>query len=161
VQIERVPLPGIGVSYTLRTSQGRHLGVVCHRNGRKELIIHAPDDPDTVQQSVTLTDVEAREVAELLHPVATVERVPDPGRQAGALTVATVPVTAGSPYDDRAVAEAVAGVRGITVVAVLSNGRVTTAPGPEHPLTHGDALVVAGTPASVRAFSRRLTPDDG
>ncbi|WP_328852743.1 potassium transporter TrkA [Micromonospora globbae] len=160
MQIERVPLPGIGVSYTLHTTQGRLLGVVCHRSGRRELVLYAPDDPDTVQRSLVLTDVEAREVAELLHPVATIEHVPDLERRAASLTVATVPVTAVSPYAGSTVGEAVAGVRGVTVIAVLSDGRSTTAPEPGHRIAHGDALVVAGTPDGVAALSRRLTPDD-
>ncbi|TDC37528.1 potassium transporter TrkA [Micromonospora sp. 15K316] len=160
MHIERVMLPGIGVGYTLRTAQGQLVGVVRHRGGRRDLVLYAPGDPDTVERSLALTAAESRELGELLHPVATLEHVPDLERGAGSLTVAAVPITAASPYVGRRLGEAVAGVRAVTVVAVLSGGRTTTAPGPEHRVTHGDALLVAGTPEGVGALSTRLTPEE-
>ncbi|MER7442857.1 cation:proton antiporter regulatory subunit [Micromonospora avicenniae] len=160
MQIERVVLPGIGVGYTLRTAQGRCVGVVCHRGGRRDLVLYASGDPDTVERSLALTAAESRELGELLHPVATIEHVPDLERSAGSLTVAAVPVTAASPHVGHSLGEVVAGVRAVTVVAVLSGGSTTTAPGPDHRITHGDALVVAGTSEGVAALSRRLTPEE-
>ncbi|MEV6369737.1 potassium transporter TrkA [Micromonospora sp. WP24] len=159
MHLERVMLPGIGVGYTLRTAQGQFVGVVRHRGGRRDLLLYAAGDPDTVERSLALTDAEARELGELLHPVATVEHVPELERGAGSLTVAAVPVTAASPYVGRPLGELAERVRGVTVVAVLSAGRTTTAPGAEHRITNGDALVVAGTAEGVGALSRRLTPE--
>ncbi|MFG2104970.1 cation:proton antiporter regulatory subunit [Micromonospora echinaurantiaca] len=158
MQIERTALPGIGIGYTLHTAEGRSLGVLHHHGGRRDLLLYAPGDPDTVERSVRLTPAEARELAELLHPVATIDHVPDLEQRAGKLTVAAVPVTAVSPHGGRVLRDVVADVPGVTVVALLRDGRTITAPGPERRLAHGDALLVAGTPEGVGALSRRLTP---
>ncbi|MDO3705716.1 TrkA C-terminal domain-containing protein [Micromonospora sp. C28SCA-DRY-2] len=160
MRIERTALPGLGVGYTLRTVEGAALGVLHLHGGRRDLVLYAPGDPDTVERSLTLTAAEARELAELLHPIATIDHVPELEQRAGELTVAAVPVTAASPYGGRALRDVLADVPGVTVVAVLRDGRTITAPGPAHRLAHGDALLVAGTPADVGALSRRITPGE-
>ncbi|MEU6077408.1 TrkA C-terminal domain-containing protein [Micromonospora sp. NPDC047074] len=160
MQIERVPLPGVGVGYTLHTGDGQMLGVVCHRNGRRDLVVYAPGDPDTVERSLTLTPAEAQEVAELLHSIATIDHVTHLERHREAISVAEVPVTAASPYDGRPLADVVAHTRGVTVIAVVRDGRTVTAPGPGHVLTHGDVVIVAGDQESIGAFSRVLVLAD-
>ncbi|MEH1099895.1 cation:proton antiporter regulatory subunit [Micromonospora sp. CPCC 205561] len=156
MQIERVPLPGIGVGYTLHTGEGQALGVVCHRGGRRDLVVYAPGDPDTVERSLTLTETEAQEVAELLHPVATIDHVAHLERHSESISVAELPVTAASPYDGHPLAEVVARVQGVSVIAVVRDGRTSTAPGLGFVLAHGDVLVVAGAPGSIGALSRVL-----
>ncbi|MEU4381774.1 cation:proton antiporter regulatory subunit [Micromonospora echinofusca] len=156
MQIERVPLPGVGVGYTVHTEQGQVLGIVCHRGGRRDVVVYAPGDPDTVERSVTLSPAEAQEVAELLHPIATVDHVTHLQRHREAISVAELPVTAASPYDGRTLAEAVARTHGVSVIAVVRDGRTTTAPGLGHVLVHGDVLVVAGAQPSIGALSRAL-----
>ncbi|MFG3418026.1 cation:proton antiporter regulatory subunit [Micromonospora sp. NPDC049460] len=160
MQIERVPLPGIGVGYTVHTREGRLLGVICHRGGRRDLVLYAPGDPDTVERSLSLSPAEAQEVAELLHPVATVDHVTHLERHPKAISVAELPVTAASPYDGRPLAEAVARTGGVTVIAVLRAGRTITAPGDRHVLAHGDVLVAAGTQEGIGALSRLLALAD-
>ncbi|MGC4790339.1 TrkA C-terminal domain-containing protein [Micromonospora sp. DT178] len=160
MQIERVPLPGIGVGYTLHTGEGQVIGVVCHRGGRRDVVVYAPGDPDTVERSVTLSATEAQEVAELLHPVATIDHVTHLERHREAISVVELPVTAASPYDGRTLAEAVARVHGVSVVAVVRDGRTITAPGLGHVLAHGDVLIVAGGQQSIEALSRALIHTD-
>ncbi|MEU7934135.1 cation:proton antiporter regulatory subunit [Micromonospora echinofusca] len=161
MQIERVPLPGIGVGYTVHTEEGQVLGIVCHRGGRRDVVVYAPGDPDTVERSVTLSPAEAQEVAELLHPIATVDHVTHLERHREAISVAELPVTAASPYDGRTLAEAVARTHGVSVIAVVRDGRTITAPGLGHVLVHGDVLVVAGAQPSIGALSRALVHADG
>jgi TrkA domain protein len=66
-RIERYGLPGIGTSYTLRTDSGRLLGVVCWRNGDRELVFYADGDPERAERTTRLTPHEAQHLAELLH----------------------------------------------------------------------------------------------
>ncbi|MEH0973836.1 TrkA C-terminal domain-containing protein [Micromonospora sp. CPCC 205546] len=160
MQIERVPLPGIGVGYTLHTGEGQAIGVVCHRGGRRDVVVYAPGDPDTVERSVTLSPAEAQEVAELLHPIATIDHVTHLERHREAISVAELPVTATSPYDGRSIAEAVARTHGVSVIAVVREGRTITAPGLGHVLAHGDVLIVAGAQPSIGALSRALVHTD-
>lgn len=160
MQIERMPLPGIGVGYTLHTSEGQVLGVVCHRSGRRDVVVYAPGDPDTVERSVALSPTEAQEVAELLHPVATIDHVTHLERHREAVSVAELPITAASPYDGRTLAEAVARTQGVSVIAVIRGERTITAPGLGHVLAHGDILIVAGGQQSIGALSRALVHTD-
>ncbi|WP_433393910.1 cation:proton antiporter regulatory subunit [Micromonospora sp. KLBMP9576] len=156
MQIERVPLPGIGVGFTLHTAGGQAVGVVCHRSGRRDVVVYAPGDPDTVERSVTLSPTEAQEMAELLHPVATVDHLTPPRGHRETISVAELPVTAASPYDGRSLAEAVAQTQGVSVIAVVRDGHTITAPGLGQRLAHGDVLVVAGGQQSIGALSRAL-----
>ncbi|MGW4501520.1 cation:proton antiporter regulatory subunit [Micromonospora sp. NPDC004336] len=160
MQIERVPLPRIGVGYTVHTGEGQSLGVVCHRDGRRDLVVYASDDPDTVERSLSLSAAEAHEVSELLHPVATVDHVTHLERHGEAISVAELPVTAASPYDGRPLADAVARTRGVTVIAVLRAGRTITAPDAGYVLAHGDVLVAAGSQEGIGALSRLVALAD-
>jgi hypothetical protein len=47
VDVERTELPGIGVRFEFETKRGAHLGIVAHREGRRDFILYDPDDPDT------------------------------------------------------------------------------------------------------------------
>ncbi|MEU9508738.1 TrkA C-terminal domain-containing protein [Micromonospora sp. NPDC048170] len=160
MQIERVPLPGIGVGYTMHTSEGQVLGVVCHRNGRRDVVVYAPGDPDTVERSVTLSPAEAQEMAELLHPIATIDHVTHLERHREAISVAELPVPAASPYDGRTLAEAVARTQGVSVIAVIRDGHTLTAPGSGHVLAHGDVLIAAGGQQGIGELSRALVHTD-
>ncbi|MFG1780190.1 cation:proton antiporter regulatory subunit [Micromonospora sp. NPDC049048] len=160
MQIERVPLPGIGVGYTLHTGEGQVIGVVCHRGGRRDIVVYAPGDPDTVERSVTLSPAEAQEMAELLHPIATIDHVTHLERHREAISVAELPVPAASPYDGRPLAEAVARARGVSVIAVVRDGRTLSAPGLDHVLAHGDVLIVAGDQPGIGELSNALVHTD-
>ena len=54
--MEQTALPGIGVRHDLVTSSGRTVGVVSHRNGRRDLLLYDVDDPDACLASIPLTD---------------------------------------------------------------------------------------------------------
>ena len=68
MHLERLALPGIGTRFRIHTGQGTWVGVIRHTDGRRELLIYAPQDPDTVRVAVTLTPEEAHELAEILSP---------------------------------------------------------------------------------------------
>lgn len=63
--VEHVALPGIGLRQVITTDDDQHVGVVCHHNGRRDLVVYRPDDPDAAL-SVTLTRREAATLARLL-----------------------------------------------------------------------------------------------
>jgi TrkA domain protein len=45
--VNEVELPGIGVRYEFVTEGGARVGVVHHRTGERELVLHERGDPDT------------------------------------------------------------------------------------------------------------------
>ena len=66
MEVEQTPLPGVGVRYDCRTSQGRQVGLVLHRDGSAELVVYAQDDPDEVAEAVILQPEERQALADLL-----------------------------------------------------------------------------------------------
>lgn len=66
IRVERTPLPGIGARYDLMTSSGRRVGLVLHRDGRRELIISSREDPDSCIATIPLGQDEAQALAEIL-----------------------------------------------------------------------------------------------
>ena len=64
--MEQTALPGIGVRHDMVTETGRRIGVVSHRDGRRDLIVYDGDDPDARLAAVPLTDDEAEALADLL-----------------------------------------------------------------------------------------------
>jgi TrkA domain protein len=66
MKLERIGLVGVGVTHLLTTHGGRRLGVVSHLDGRRELAIYDPEEPDRAVGAVALKPVEARAVADVL-----------------------------------------------------------------------------------------------
>lgn len=64
--IEATPLPGIGMCHTAVTARRQRVGVVCHRTGRRDLILYHPEDPERAAHAVVLDPAEARHLAEML-----------------------------------------------------------------------------------------------
>lgn len=157
IQIERRELPGVGAGYTLHTSEGQLLGVISHRSGRRELLLYSVDDPDDVDRSVALSPAEAQQVAELLHPVTTIDHLTQLGRQSG-IAVAGLSVTAGSPYDGRRLGDAVTGT-GATAIAIIREEQTISRPDAGQVLAGGDILITAGTHGAIGALSDRLAAD--
>ena len=48
MDVEEIALPGIGLRYDFATRSGQRVGVVCHRNGRRDLVIYDLDDKQVV-----------------------------------------------------------------------------------------------------------------
>jgi TrkA domain protein len=72
VFIERVALPGIGVSHTATTGRRQRIGVISHLTGRRDLVVYDPDDPERAAHAVVLDPVEAEHLAGLLAVAVTV-----------------------------------------------------------------------------------------
>ncbi|MFE9692991.1 potassium transporter TrkA [Micromonospora sp. NPDC005806] len=79
MQIERTPLPGIGVRHTFTTAQGRRIGVVAYRGQDRRDVFHDdPNDPDGTCD-LRLTRSEAVALARLLGLVDVLEVVAGDG----------------------------------------------------------------------------------
>ncbi|MFJ6194832.1 potassium transporter TrkA [Micromonospora sp. NPDC092111] len=73
MEVERTPLPGIGMRHCFTTADGRRVGVVTHRaGGRRDLVHDDGRDPDSTC-SLTLTRAEAITLAGLLGIIDLVE----------------------------------------------------------------------------------------
>jgi TrkA domain protein len=159
VIIERVALPGIGTCHTATTARRQRIGVVSHRNGRRDLVVYDPDDPHRAAHAVVLDAAEARYVADLLAAAVTVDHVAglerDLERDVAGIDVARIRVPAGSSYDGRPLRDT--GTRfGVSVVAVVRDGRAVAAPSAEFVVRHGDTVVVAGESVGIAALTEAV-----
>jgi len=145
-EIREVKLPGVGVRYEFETSDEKHVGVIAHRSGLRELYLSRSDDPDEFRRVLTLSQDDARTLAELLGATRVAEQLADLQQRIEGLAIDWLPVREDSPYAGRTIGDARIRRRtGVSVVAVLRGEEAVPAPGPDQPLESGDYLVVVGT----------------
>lgn len=65
-EVKGIELPGVGVRYEFVTEEGKRVGVVSHRSGRREIYLADRDDPDRFQRVLGLGEKDARTLAEAL-----------------------------------------------------------------------------------------------
>jgi TrkA domain protein len=157
VDVEEVALPGIGLRYDFATRSGQRVGVVCHRNGRRDLVIYDLDDPDSSRDVLQLTDDEGDVLAELLGAPRIVERLADLHKEVEGLISEQIPIGSGSPYDGRTLGDTQARTRtGASIVAVARAAQVHASPRPDFRFVSGDIVVVVGTKEGADAVAELL-----
>jgi TrkA domain protein len=144
--IKEIKLPGLGVRYEFTTQEGKRVGVVSHRSGRKELFFADPADPDAFKRMLALSDKDARTLAEMLGGSRVAEELAQLQQQIEGLAIDWLPLRTDSPFAGRTIGHARIRTRtGVSVVAVLRGETAIAAPGPDLTLESGDYLVVVGT----------------
>jgi TrkA domain protein len=141
----------VGVRYELELENGRHVAVLAHRSGRRDLLQYSTRDPDAVEAKVTLTPEEGQVVAELLGGIQLAKSLTDVQQQVEGLAIDWLPLPRTSPFAGRTIGDA--GVRtrtGVSIVAVLRGEDAFPAPGPDFHLEADDTVVVVGTPEGIR-----------
>ena len=161
VRVEQTPLPGIGVRHDLITSSGRTVGVVSHRNGRRDLVLYDVDDPDSCLASIPLTDDEAEALADLLGASLMLGQLAGLRDQAAGLLTEQIALPASSPFVGRPLGDTRARTRtSASIVAVLRAARVIPSPGPDFRFDSGDVVVAVGTRKGLDALTRILADND-
>lgn len=152
IEVEEVALPGIGLRDDFVTSDGRRVGVVSHRSGRRDLCVYAEGDPDATATTLRLTPGEADTLAEYLATRRLIERLARLTEQVTDLDTRKIPVAPGSQYDGLPLGSAKVRSRtGASIVAVLRSGQAIASPTPEFTLTGEDQLIVIGTQDALAA----------
>jgi TrkA domain protein len=151
------PLPGLGTRRDFTARSGRRVGVISYRDGRVELIVSGPDDPDKVAVSVELTTAETGALAGLLGAPHLVAQLTEQQREITGVSTRQLPISADSPYDGRTLGETEMRTRTATsIVAVIRGGTVHPSPRPGFRFTAGDLVVVVGTTDGLRAAADLL-----
>jgi TrkA domain protein len=159
--VEQTSLPGIGVRHDLVTETGRRVGVVSHRNGRRDLVFFDPDDPDSCVASIPLTDDEAEALADFLGASLMLGQLAGVREQAAGLLTEQVSITPGSTYAGRPLGHTRARTRtGASIVAVLRERQVIPSPGPDFGFEAGDVVVAVGTRDGLDKLTAILATDD-
>ncbi|SCF15840.1 TrkA domain protein [Micromonospora viridifaciens] len=156
MHVEKRTLPGIGVCQRFTTASGQQAGLIAHPNGRRDLVIYHPNDPDTALYTLSLGRTEAQVLSGLLEAVVTVEHLVDLERQVPGLAVVRIAVALGAPGDGRAWRDVDLAGQALSLLAVIRNGETITAPGDDFVVIAGDEVVVAGSEAAVTAAARAI-----
>lgn len=153
-RVEETPLPGIGLRHDFVTAAGRRVGVVSHRDGRRELLLYGERDPDACVAQVPMTADEAEALAEILGAPRIIERLAALHRQVEGLVSEEITVPHGSAFDGRPLGDTQARSRtGASIVAVIRGSEVIASPGPDFRFAGGDVVVVIGTAQGTAAVA--------
>ncbi|THV37148.1 potassium transporter TrkA [Glycomyces buryatensis] len=157
MDVERTELPGIGVRFEFETKRGVRLGVVAHREGRRDFILYDPDDPDSALECVVLDAEESGALGELLGGARIIEKINRLHHEIDNLVSRQLHVDATSPYAERSLGDTRARTRtGASIVAIVRSDGVETGPTPSSLLHVGDRLVTIGTEEAVDGVDRIL-----
>lgn len=145
-EIRQVKLPGVGVRYEFETQDGKVVGVVTHRTGRREIYVSREDDKDRFDLVLGLTNSDARILAELLGASRVAEELAELQQRIEGLVIDWLPIREDSPYANRSMGDARIRTRtGVSVVALVRGDEAFPGPGPDSTLQPEDYLVVVGT----------------
>lgn len=156
LNVESRVLPGIGVCQQFELHDGRTVGIVIRRNGRRDIVLY-DEDGDGAAETITLDEQEANMVAELLGAPQLVTRLADLQRSMAEVGTEQLPIPADSPYTGRPLGDTQARTRtGASIVAVLRDGVTHPSPGPDFRLEAGDLVVTVGTRDGLDQLARIL-----
>ncbi|WP_164996637.1 cation:proton antiporter regulatory subunit [Actinomyces minihominis] len=152
IYIEESELPGIGLRDDFLTSKGLRVGVITHRDGHRDLLVYKKGDPDSVSETISLTEGEADTLAEYLGTRRVVQRLSRLTDAIDDLEAVKVKVNAGDYMANKTLGEGTIRTdTGASIVAVWHNKEVTTSPMPDYVIRPGDILVLVGSEASIAA----------
>ncbi|WP_405218965.1 cation:proton antiporter regulatory subunit [Agrococcus sp. Ld7] len=159
MEITQTMLPGVGMRYDMTTVKGVPLSLVVHREGHADVYVLGAEDPDEVRFGLSLNEHEVDALAELLGAARIAEGMLDVTRHVPGLDSARLVVEPGSPFAAQPLGSTKARtLTGCSIVAIVRGDDVIAAPGPEEPLSAGDALVVTGSSAGIDQLRTRLQP---
>ncbi len=158
VELRETRLPGIGVKYGFRTSEGGRLAIVLHNDGVREIYFFRHDHDDEPSEVIRLDDDEARQLGAVIGGAYERPKIVEELELAlGELTIEWVPV----PDDSRLIGQTLAecGFRaktGITVIAILRDPEPVAGAQPSDVVQEGDTLVTVGKLGQYKAFRKLL-----
>lgn len=157
VRIERIELPGIGFRDDIVTADGRHVGVITYRDGRRDVVLYERNDPDTAIESVTLNAAEADALAELLGQTTLLGQIADLGSGAMGLFTERLVLPSDSRFLEQPLGATQARTKtGVSIVAICRGDQVITSPTPAEVMHAHDVLIAVGTRSGLDALERLL-----
>jgi K+:H+ antiporter subunit KhtT len=158
VELRETRLPGIGVKYGFRTSEGGRLAIVLHNDGQREIYFFRHEHDDEPSTVIRLDDDEARQLGAVIGGAYERPRIVEDLELAlGELAIEWIPVPDDSPAIGHTLAEC--GFRrqtGVTVIAILRQPEPISGAQPDDVLERGDTLVAVGKAGQFAAFRRLL-----
>lgn len=153
--IDERALPGVGVCHEFTLADGRRIGVLTHRGGRRELLVYDTDDVDAARPVLTLDAEDATTLAQLLGAPRVNEKLAAMQRIEGlAIDWLQVPPS----WTPRTIAEAEIRTRtGASVVALVRTDGALPGPDPDATIAPGDTVIAVGSEEAVERLRSLLT----
>ncbi len=156
--VRETTLPGVGVRHDFVTGDGQTIGVLVHRDGRREILVYGIDDPDTCTTSLSLSSDDARTMNELLGGSKVTEVIGVVQHEIEGLAIEWVPVGDASSAVGSSIGDGAYRTRtGASIVAVVRRDQPVPAPGPEFVFEAADVVVAVGTNEGLAALRGLLT----
>ncbi|MEZ5227878.1 MAG: hypothetical protein R2710_14735 [Acidimicrobiales bacterium] len=117
-EVRETRLPGVGVRHEFDTEAGDRVGVVVHRDGRREIVTYDRVDPDACSSLLVLSSSDTRTMADLLGASQVTEAVTAMRHDIKGLSIEWIEVLASSPAAGISIAQAYRARTGASIVAV-------------------------------------------
>ena len=145
-QVRETKLPGVGVRHDFTTEDGTDIGVLVHRDGRREILVYDTEYPDACSAIVNVSAADSRTVSELLGASQVTEVVSVVQQKIEGLAIewielADTATTVGTTIGDGRFRTRT----GASIVAIIRSDESVPAPGPDFELLGGDVVVAVGT----------------
>jgi TrkA domain protein len=158
-EVLETQLPGVGVRHEFDTETGQRIGVIVHRDGRREVVVYRQDDPDACSTVLDLTAESARTIAELLGASQVSETVAAVQYDLEGLAIEWIQIPATSPVVGVTIRDGEYRTRtGASIVAIIRGEASVPAPDPDLSLLGGDVAVAVGTAEGLAALRDLLAP---
>lgn len=123
VKLDETPLPGVGMRYDFDGRFGKRVGVITHRDGRRELFVSLKSDPDACAQSIVLSEDEAEVVSDLMGGSTVTRRMAQSMQDIEGLAMDWLPLADTTPFNGRPLGSTMLRTRtGASIVAVIRGG---------------------------------------
>ena len=158
-EVHETQLPGVGVRHEFNTHTGERVGVIVHRNGRREAVVYRRDDPDACSTVLDLSQQDARTMAELLGASQVSETVAAVQYDIEGLAIEWIEIPESSPAIGATIREGDYRTRtGASIVAIIRGDSSIPAPDPDEALEVGDVTVAVGTVEGLANLRSLLVP---
>lgn len=151
--VREIRLPGVGVRHEFVTADGTTVGVLVHRDGRREIMVYDRVDPDACSEVLSLSPDDTRTLNELLGGSQIAEVVASVQQHVEGLSIEWITLSQRSPSAGHTIGEGMFRTRtGCSIVAVIRGEETFAAPGPEFMFAPDDVVVAVGTSEGLDAL---------
>ncbi len=158
MEIFETPVPGIGIRYEFQGDSGDHVGVVVRRDGKRDIALYDPQDPDTCKATMELSEGDAARVAELLGGTTITSRLDTLRHSVEGLAIEWVEMPDKGGLTKKTISDGkIRTDTSASIVAVIRDEMVIPGPDPDFEFAAGDTVLVVGSPEAVMQATGILT----
>lgn len=155
--VRETKLPGVGVRHEFTTEEGNDIGVIVHRDGRREIVRYDKADPDACTTVANLSEHDTQTLAEILGVSHVTETVAEIRQEIDGLSIEWVDIPANSGLVGTSIGDGQFRTKtGSSIVAIMRGSTPVPAPGPDFVLAAGDVAVAVGTNEGLAALRTLL-----